>query len=95
MVYQQQIDPITISILILSSFLLLYMLLTMLSKREKPEEKPKILTELTCEKGDYSTKRDFKEGDYVGKEDGECPKCGSKLVIAAIYSEKAVTTTKA
>ncbi len=55
------------------------------SSRAEEEGPTKIITKIVCEKGDYSIEREFREGDFVGKIEGICPKCGSKLVIDLIY----------
>ena len=33
------------------------------------------------------TKRNFKEGDYVFKEVGQCQKCNEKLMVTMIFGE--------
>lgn len=54
----------------------------------KYEELPqKYLTVVKCSNGDYIIEKEFQEGDFVGKIVGECPKCGNKLLIDAIYAQ--------
>ena len=43
---------------------------------------------LSCYACGYSEQRVPEAGDYVFKTKGECPKCGSRLVVSAIYSIK-------
>jgi len=50
----------------------------------------KVFVKLTCSNPDcgYIEIRERKDGEYVGQVlDATCPKCGSKLVISAIFSE--------
>ncbi|MDG7035909.1 MAG: hypothetical protein JRN37_00155 [Nitrososphaerota archaeon] len=35
----------------------------------------------------YKLKRDFKDGDYVLKESGVCPKCNKAMVIKYVFAE--------
>lgn len=37
---------------------------------------------------DYNAEREYKEGDYVMKVEGTCPKDGGKLYIAGIYMKE-------
>lgn len=58
--------------------------------RRRREAGRRIVTVLRCLSCDGVVKRGFREGDYVGKiVDEECPACGGKMVIEAIYEEKA------
>jgi len=41
---------------------------------------------IKCSKCDYTEIRDFKMGDYVFKEIGECKNCSGRLYIKTIYS---------
>ncbi len=54
---------------------------------KKEEEEEKIWTELKCTSCGYATKREWKEGDFVGLVEGSCPKCGSPLKVWNIYKE--------
>ena len=48
--------------------------------------KPVIKTELTCLQCGFKYIRDFKEGDYISREDPtKCQKCGGTMVITRIY----------
>jgi hypothetical protein len=47
----------------------------------------KYLLIIRCLNNDYSIEREFQDGDFVGKVVGECPKCGNKLIIDAIYAQ--------
>jgi len=48
--------------------------------------KPLIKTELVCTSCGLKVIRDFKEGDYISKEDdNKCKKCGGTLKIEKIY----------
>ncbi len=72
-----------------------YLVLTLITSRRTEQSAPsKIFTEITCINKDFSIKREFSEGDYVGKVIGKCPKCGSDLIIIAIYQEKVVSKEK-
>ncbi len=65
------------------------------SKRQQAAETEppkKIVARVRCIRGDYEMERDFKEGDFIGKVDGHCPKCGAELVIDAIYAKPLTTS---
>ncbi len=53
------------------------------------EKRPKmpVFTVEDCSQCGTKTKRAFKNGDYIFKESGNCPKCNSKTLITAIYAE--------
>jgi len=42
----------------------------------------------------YKLKRDFKDGDYVLKESGVCPKCNKAMSIRYIFAEPAYPPPK-
>jgi len=46
----------------------------------------KVITTITCINKDYTIEREFREGDFIGKIEGQCPKCGSSMVIDKIYT---------
>ncbi len=88
-----QIDALTIILAIIMAGLLIYLVVASLdySKRRKQlveSEKIsyKIMTVATCQQNDYTIEREFREGDFIGKVDGNCPKCNSLLVITKIYA---------
>lgn len=82
------LDPMTIVILAVLAFIITYMAVSAMKSRQEPLKKKVIVTQLKCNNCDYSERREFKEGDYVGKEVGDCPKCGGKLLVDAIYLEE-------
>ncbi len=41
-----------------------------------------------CQNCGQKTKRDFKVGDYILQEAGECDKCKGRKVISLIYGDK-------
>ena len=48
--------------------------------------KPTIKSELTCTQCGFKFIRDFREGDYISKEDTtKCQKCGGTMIITRIY----------
>ncbi len=62
----------------------------MQSRRRTPRftiKIPKVSTVITCENCGFKNIRVFKRGDYIFKENGDCPKCNQKMVITAIYRE--------
>ena len=74
---------------LLIALTLIYALTMFLSSRKREEQsKPKVVTRIECERGDYEQVRDYVDGDYVGKVVGKCPKCGLRLMITGIYKEK-------
>ncbi len=82
-----QLDPLILGLLAVFVVLVVYTLFSFVTSRKPPAVPPKILTKIVCASGNHSEVREFKEGDYVGKEVGKCPKCGSPLLIVAVYSE--------
>jgi len=50
--------------------------------------KPRIVTVLKCEKCNVKNVRDFKQGDYIPKQEGKCPGCEGPMYIEAIYPEE-------
>ncbi len=82
-----QLDPLVLGLLAVFVVLMIYTLLSFFTSRKPPAAPPKILTKIACMSGNYSEVREFREGDYVGKEVGKCPKCGAPLLIIAVYSE--------
>jgi predicted nucleic-acid-binding Zn-ribbon protein len=59
----------------------------LLAPRKKPEQW-KSITRLKCAACGYTEEREFSKGDYVGKVVGQCPKCGGRLVVDAIFRRK-------
>jgi len=82
------LDPMTIVILAVLAFIITYMAVSAMKSRQEPVKKKIIITQLKCANCDHSERREFKEGDYVGKETGKCPKCNGKLLVHAIYLEE-------
>ena len=77
-----------ITIIMLAATLTLFYYIMLKTQPKKVEEKFVTKTIIKCTKCAYEEKRDFKEGDFVGKTVGTCPKDGAPLVIRLIYSEK-------
>ncbi|MEM1645050.1 MAG: hypothetical protein QXL96_04130 [Ignisphaera sp.] len=102
MIYLQQISSDFLIMMLLTVALLLLIILTILlyaklrsgfirrtaTTSDKYDEIPyKYISTIKCITGDHITDREFQEGDFVGKVIGECPKCGNKLIIDAIYAQ--------
>lgn len=89
-----QIDnyPWNYIILLLALALAVYIIQTIISyKKNKQvihqyEEPYRFVTIIKCLTNDFTTEREFNEGDFIGKVEGECPKCKNKLVIISIYA---------
>jgi len=87
-----QIDPYILLLLLFALLLMtfLYDIISSYIRSRRAESMPstyRIITEIVCStSGDYSSEREFTDGDYVGKEVGTCPKCGGKLVVNRIYA---------
>jgi ribosomal protein S27AE len=65
-----------------------YMLLQTRRKALKIVFKPyRIATTTLCPKCGFKNIREFQRGDYIFKEEEECPKCEEKMMIASIYRE--------
>ena len=65
-----------------------------------PREKPairafRVLTEIVCQSCGLREVREFKEGDFIFKEVGDCPRCQGKLLITSIFREKEVSPRRA
>jgi hypothetical protein len=58
------------------------------SRYSKSIQKPIVYTIEECSACNLKTKREFKLGDYVFKEVGECSKCKGKTTISMIFSEQ-------
>ncbi len=56
--------------------------------RRKRQPKPVLKTRLECLNCGYIVEREYRRGDYIGKVEGQCPKCGSPLVVTAVYEER-------
>jgi len=88
-----QSDIITVLLIAIVIGLLAYLIKSSLdySKERKEimekESRPvKIIAVASCQQNDYTMEREFREGDFIGKIDGACPKCGSQMIIIKIYS---------
>jgi len=88
-----QTEIITVLLIAVTLGLIIYLVKSSLDyvKEKKKileqEGKPmKIISVASCQQNDYTIEREFREGDFVGKIDGACPKCGSTIVITKIYS---------
>ncbi|MCS7110791.1 MAG: hypothetical protein N3D82_05310 [Ignisphaera sp.] len=55
------------------------------NKSELQEPPLKTVTVVSCINQDYTLEREFREGDFIGKVDGPCPKCNSSTVVERIY----------
>lgn len=84
-------SPINLMNLILSTstIVLSLYIVSQLMGRSKSlnSETLRVITVLRCESCDYSSAREFEEGDYVLKEVGACPKCNGPLTIYSIFRE--------
>ncbi len=75
-----------IAIVLLAILLVFSILMT--ERKKKPETPKRTITVIRCDNGDYETKRDFRQGDFIGKVEGKCPKCGGILRVHSIYVEE-------
>ncbi len=55
--------------------------------RKKPESKPTIYTEETCNSCGEQTRRPFKVGDNVYTQGKACTRCSASTMITAVYGE--------
>ncbi len=67
---------------------LLALSIVMAEKKTSKKKEKKTITLIRCDKGDYKIEREFKPGDFVGKVEGECPKCKGVLRVYAIFVEE-------
>ena len=80
---QALIEQLFNILLVLTAMLLVLTLV--LSSRPARREKPVLRTRIECLSCGYIVEREYRRGDYVGKEEGTCPKCGSPMVVTAVY----------
>jgi DNA-directed RNA polymerase subunit M/transcription elongation factor TFIIS len=83
------VDIMYTAFILVTTIILLYTTIAAARSRKQQEQmEPRLITVLRCPKCGYQTKRQFRDGDYVGLETNEtCPKCGSKLIVYEIYAE--------
>ncbi|MEM4441855.1 MAG: hypothetical protein QXN02_02950, partial [Ignisphaera sp.] len=92
MIYLQIDISLTLILIIAILGMIIYMIYAGFSYMKKrqhiyQEEIPyKFTTVIKCLNKDYSTEREFREGDFIGKIEGLCPKCGNNMVIDYIYA---------
>ncbi len=91
-IHLQTDTPLTLILIIAVLGMIVYMIhagFSYMKKRQHiyQEEIPhKFTTVIKCLNKDYSAEREFREGDFVGKIEGSCPKCGNNMVIDYIYA---------
>lgn len=59
----------------------------MMSAEARTNLKQIIYTVEECPKCGLKNKRLFTQGDFIIKEVGKCPRCGTTMSISAIYAE--------
>jgi len=85
---------IALAVLYGLGFVTLVGYLWLLPAQEKTKSKKKVgdlgefktVTSIVCHGCDFSEEREFKAGDYVNKQLGECPRCGQELYVKSIYA---------
>ncbi|MCE4616991.1 MAG: hypothetical protein F7C32_00155 [Desulfurococcales archaeon] len=83
-------DPVLqMFIFILFIGMTIYIFLQTSQQAKKREPPRKTYTLITCTSTGQEEKREYKEGDYVGKELGTCGDNNEgKLIVKAIYTEE-------
>jgi predicted Zn-ribbon and HTH transcriptional regulator len=76
------------SFLLLTTILMVVFTLELTAVRRRGREVARIVTVLRCSSCGYSSTRDHQVGDFVGKRESICPRCGGPLVVSAIYEER-------
>ena len=85
-------DTFTLLLIIVLVIMIIYMVMSGIGYMRKKsrmvvEDTPlRIITTITCVNRDYNIEREFREGDFIGKIEGQCPRCGSEMVIDKIYA---------
>lgn len=87
-VLNRTFNPINIALSIGTVLLSLYFISQVLKKPQNLfSESHKVTTTIRCVSCDYVSAKEFEKGDYILKEIGTCPRCGSNLIIYSIFSE--------
>ncbi|MEM1982349.1 MAG: hypothetical protein QXZ63_01630 [Sulfolobales archaeon] len=86
--FRNALDMFILLMLTVTIILFIYTIFAMYMQKSKNKTSvsPKTITKIRCVQNDYNAERDFSKGDYVGLEVGKCPKCGSTLMVDAIYA---------
>ncbi len=85
-------DILTLLLIIVLVIMIIYMVMSgigYMRKKDKAaiEDTPlRVITTIICTNKDYIIEREFREGDFIGKIEGQCPKCGSSMIIDKIYT---------
>ena len=90
-------DYLTLLFIAIMIVLLIQLIVNYVSSRKQSVEVDvprKIISKIRCVHGDYETEREYHEGDFVGKIEGACPKCGAELIIDTIYTKYFRQTTQ-
>ncbi|MHA1410195.1 MAG: hypothetical protein ACTSQY_07825 [Candidatus Odinarchaeia archaeon] len=84
------VDPAFLWLGMIGGMILLMFAFNLLSIGLRPPppliQKVNTVTVIKCYSCDYTEIRDFKKGDYIFKELGECPKCSGVKYIKTIYT---------
>ncbi|KYH39503.1 MAG: hypothetical protein AYL33_008140 [Candidatus Bathyarchaeota archaeon B63] len=87
----QETEKIDILALTLSASAVAFSIYMLLQMRREPFklgfEPQKVSTVIRCSRCEYEATREFKEGDYVMKEEEACPKCEGPTFIYMIFRE--------
>ncbi len=76
-------DAITWIAVISAIILSIYFMMESMRKPKEPEYETMEILE--CPKCGYTVTKEFEPGDFIGMIKGKCPKCGTPLIIKAIY----------
>ena len=80
---------LTLLFLIVFIVLIVQLLINYLSSKRSSttvDMPVKLVSVIKCINNDYTVEREFREGDFIGKIESTCPKCGADLIIERIYA---------
>lgn len=87
-----QIDLPTLLLVLALSVMIIYVIKSYINHGKKKElalaesSAMRVFSVISCVKEDYAEEREYREGDFVGKLEGKCPRCGSELLVQKIYT---------
>jgi uncharacterized paraquat-inducible protein A len=82
------VSDLLLTVLAVLVLMLIPVIVAKAGRPRSPQHPRRTVTVVSCLRCSYSEKRIFSTGDYVGKKAGTCPRCGSTMIVEAIYDEE-------